>query len=466
MGKRFIGIDFDDRCVRVAILTEEKGRVSAVSVDQRSFAGEEELLQCLPELLGGERRLGDRLAAALPARDGFVRQLKFPFAEPRKIAATLDLELGAQLPVAIESCTSDFQQPLADGEGSWNVTAAAVRTDVVRDFLAPLDSAGFVISILDLDPFAYAAGLAEMFPAGLLVTVKEQSITVALLQNGRVASYRLLPVAAGLAEEARAQLLLREGAALQGAAGCSDLPICLIGPGASPALIERLESAGGRLETPPMAVDGRPVDREFLPAVALARRAMTTERGNSFNFRRGSFAPKSEWIALQRRLVFAATLLVLSGTALGGAAWLNYSGKAHRAEALNQELVRLFRETFPGEPAIVDVSQQMRGKISEMQKKNALYGADSSRSALSVLREISERLPQDLVVDIRELSYTPEAVMFEGSTASFEAVNRLAKALEQSPTFGPPQIADSKMSLDGSRVDFRLNLTFSEEKKQ
>lgn len=466
MGKRFIGIDFDDRCVRIAILTEEKGRIIPVSVDKRSFAGEEELLQSLPELIGGEKRLGDRLAAALPAREGFIRQLKFPFADPRKIAAALELELGAQLPVAVETCTSDFQQPLADDAGSWNVTAAAVRTDVVRDFLAPLDAAGFVLSILDLAPFAYAAGLAELFPDGLLVTVTQQTITVALLQGGRVASYRLLPVAAGLTEAARAQLVLREGATLQGAAGCSGLPFCLIGPGASPTLIEHLERVGCRVETPQVAFDGRPVDRELLPAVALARRAAATERGKSFNFRRGSFAPKSEWVALKRGLVFAAALLVLSGLALGAAAWLNYAGKARQAEALHQEMVRLFREMFPGESTVVDVPLQMRGKISELQKKNALYGADSSRSALSVLREISERLPPDQVVDIRELNYTPEAVMFEGSTVSFDAVNRLAKALEQSTSFRTPQVADAKMRLDGSRVDFRLNLTFSEEKSQ
>jgi general secretion pathway protein L len=464
MGKRFIGIDFDDRCVRVAILSEEKGQITPISVDKRAFADTEELLQCLPELIG-ERRLGDRVATALPAREGFVRELKFPFAEPRKIAAALDLELGAQLPVAIETCTSDFQQPLADSDGSWNVTAAAVRTEVVRDFLLPYDTAGFVLSILDLVPFAYAAGLADLFPNGLLVSVTEPAITMALLQNGGVVSYRLLPVAAGRAEEERAQLILREGAALQGATGLSNQPLCLIGAGAS-ALSERLKSAGVRVETPQVAIEGRPVDQEFLPALALALRAAAAERGKSFNFRRGPFAPKSEWVALKRWLVFATSLLVLSCLALGGAAWLNYSGKARRAEALNQEMVQLFRETFPGEATIVDVPLQMRGKINAMQKTIALYGADSSRSALAVLREISERLPEDLVVDIRELSYTADAVMFEGSTASFEAVNRLAKALEESPTFRTPQVADAKMSLDGSRVDFRLNLNFSEEKSQ
>jgi len=195
MGKRFIGIDFDDRCVRVAILSEEKGQITPISVDKRTFADTEELLQSLLELIGGERRLGDRVVAALPAREGFVRQLKFPFADPRKIAAALELELGAQLPVAIETCTSDFQQPLADSDGSWSVTAAAVRTDVVRDFLLPYDTAGFVFSILDLAPFAYAAGLAGLFPDGLLVIV-------AGLFVGGVASTWLSQLLTGVVPEA------------------------------------------------------------------------------------------------------------------------------------------------------------------------------------------------------------------------------------------------------------------------
>jgi general secretion pathway protein L len=251
-----------------------------------------------------------------------------------------------------------------------------------------------VISILDLAPFAYAAGLAEFFPDGLLVTVTEAALTIALLQDGRIASYRLLPVAAGTTDETLAQLVLREGAALQATAGRSDLPFSLIGPGAAPALIERLESAGCRVETPQVTVDGRPVEPEFLPAVALARRAAATERGKSFNFRQGPFAPKSEWLALKRGLITATALLALCGAALGGAAWLNYAGKARRAEALHQEMVRAFKETFPGETAIVDVPLQMRGKINELQKKTKLYGADSSRSALSVLREISSACPR------------------------------------------------------------------------
>jgi general secretion pathway protein L len=44
---------------------------------------------------------------------------------------------------------------------------------------------------------------------------------------------------------------------------------------------------------------------------------------------------------------------------------------------------------------------------------------------------------------------------------SFEAINRIARSLEQSPLFAQAQIADAKMSLDGTRVDFRLHLSFA-----
>jgi hypothetical protein len=111
MAKRLFGIDIDSRFLRAVVAHEDKGKTTLVAATRISYASQEELLAALGELMGGERRLGDRVAAALPARDGFVRQLKFPFADPRKIAAAFELDWG-------RSCrspsrpTSDFQQPV------------------------------------------------------------------------------------------------------------------------------------------------------------------------------------------------------------------------------------------------------------------------------------------------------------------------------------------------------------------
>ncbi|MFA5515563.1 MAG: PilN domain-containing protein, partial [Desulfuromonadales bacterium] len=90
-----------------------------------------------------------------------------------------------------------------------------------------------------------------------------------------------------------------------------------------------------------------------------------------------------------------------------------------------------------------------------------LIGAGQQNTPLIVLREISGSIPGSVSVDIRDLSYTPDSVRLEGVTTSFDAINQIARSLESSPLFAEAQIADAKMSLDNTRVDFRLNLLYN-----
>lgn len=457
MARRFFGIDIDSRHLRVALLTEEKGKVTLAATGKRPCADAEELAAGLRELLG-ERHFGDRLAAALPAGAGFVRQLRFPFADPRKIAAALDFELAAQIPVPAEACLTDFGQPLPEGEGC-RVAAAAVRSETVASYLEPFEAAELPLQTLDLAPFAFLAALPAGVTDGLLACLAEREATVALVLDDHLANYRLLPLPPAAADLTR--FLLASAAALQGAAGRSGLPFFLLGPGATPELCEELHRQGAAAEIP--AAPTGPVEAEFLPALTLARRAMATGRDKAFNFRRGAFALRSEWAALKRGLVAAGVLLVLSLLAFGGAAWLRYAGKAAQADALQQQMKQAFQQTFPGTPVVADVPLQMRSKIAELQKKGRLLGVDRSAAALAVVTEISRALPAEVKVDVRELSYEAEAVRLEGHTTSFDAINQLAKALEQSPLFKEARIADAKTSIDGKRVDFRLHLSFAQE---
>jgi general secretion pathway protein L len=61
-------------------------------------------------------------------------------------------------------------------------------------------------------------------------------------------------------------------------------------------------------------------------------------------------------------------------------------------------------------------------------------------------------------VEIEEFSLGAAELKLAGRAASFESVNTMAKNLGESPMFTKVQITDSKMSLDGSRIDFRLLL--------
>jgi general secretion pathway protein L len=456
MEKRFIGIDFDGSCVRVAIM--EQDREAAFVLGKHAYGTPEEMVSGLREIIGDPRIFGDRVALAVPAVEVFVRHLTFPFTDPRKIESALPFELSAQLPIPIEELSVDFQAPRPEKEGGCRTCAAALRTEYLEKLLQAFDGADFPVHIVDVAPFAYARGVRDQLPDGLLVSLGEQETTLALMKSGRLSEYRLIP--GGGDEDEMARFLLREGIALQRDAGAKNLPMSLIGPGATPTLAEKLRQSGRQITPLRFYGGGRDIEPEFLPAVALALRAAAPPKEREFNFRRGKYALKSEWAGLKKEIIAASVVLFLTIATLAGTATLNYVHKSNRLQALEQEMVTVFRETFPGTQPMVDIPLQMRSRINQLREQARQLGSGPQGSAISVLNEISQRMPGDVTVDVRDLAVSADQVRMEGVTTSFDAINQIARSLQESPFFADAQIADAKASIDGNRVDFRLTLTF------
>ena len=456
MEKRYIGIDFDGSCVRVAIMAQD--REGVIALGERPWSTPEELAAALREIIGEARLFGDRIAVAVPAVETFVRWLRFPFTDPRKIEAALGFELSSQIPVPIEQLTNDFQTPLPEEGGGARTAAAAVRTGYLEDLILRFDEADIPVHIIDVAPFAFARGVREQLRDGLLATLGERETTLALVRDGRVADLRLIP--GTVSGENAAGILLRESSALLRDSGLRNLPMLLIGPGATGELAEELGRAGRKARIPGFTYEGREVGAEFLPAVALALRAAVPAKEREFNFRRGKYALKNEWTALKREIIAASIVLLLTAMTLAGAAWLNYEHTSNRLEALDRELQTAFRETFPGATPAVDLPLQMQSRINELRQRARLIGSGPQGSSLAVLNEISRSMPPDVTIDVRDLSFTADAVRLEGVTTSFDAINQIARKLQESTLFVEAQITDAKASIDGTRIDFRLNLTF------
>jgi general secretion pathway protein L len=289
--------------------------------------------------------------------------------------------------------------------------------------------------------------------------LREQETVITLLQQGHTADYRLFSQAPSGAE--RPGWLLQQSRILQAQHRLSGLPLYLLGPQADQALLEFMRQQGQQAEIPDWQLEGQPVAAEFLPAVTLAWRALRSGREDGGNFRRGAFALKGEWAALKKKLVVSGAILALTLLLAGASAWLGYAHKARRAEALQQQLDSLFRSTLPEAQTIVDIPLQMRQAIGQLRSKGRLLGIGGSSSALTVLQEISDRMPKDIRVDIDQLNYGADGLRLEGSTGSYDDINRIARSLELSPLFAEAQISDAKTGIDNQRIDFRLNLTFS-----
>ncbi|OEU53761.1 MAG: hypothetical protein BA871_14320 [Desulfuromonadales bacterium C00003096] len=458
MDKRFIGIDIDRGWVRLAIAGYDSDGPQLLATDKRPWSDQEELRQALRELSGNTRIYGDRLAAALPAAAGFSRWLHYPFEDPKKIEGAMRFAMASQLPVAEQDCMIVTHARQAEEEGC-RVAASAVPESAVAAFLEPFEAEGIPLQLLDLAPFAMPQALADRCETAIVVLLREEETVIALLQQGHTADYRLFSqVPSGLE---RPTWLLQQSHMLQAQHRLSGLPLYLLGSQADQALLEALRQQDQQAEIPEWTLEGQSVSAEFLPAVTLAWRALRSDSEDGGNFRRGAFALKGEWAALKKKLVVAGAILALTLAIASGSAWLGYAHKAQQAEALQQQLTSLFRGTLPATQTIVDIPLQMRQAIGQLRSKGRLLGVGSSGSALAVLQEISDRMPKDIRVDIDHLNYAADGLRLEGSTGSYDDINRIARSLEQSPLLGEAQISDAKTSIDNQRINFRLNLTFS-----
>src|SRR5437763_16849833 len=109
--------------------------------------------QALHELLDPLRLHGDTVLAALPAHKEVLRNLTFPFKDPRRIYQTLKFSLDEHMPFEPEEVVADFH-PLPSGSTpEARLLVAGMPEEVIAHALALLQDVGLEPTILDLDVF-------------------------------------------------------------------------------------------------------------------------------------------------------------------------------------------------------------------------------------------------------------------------------------------------------------------------
>lgn len=460
MTKRLIGIDINQQTLRLAILSQEQGILSIVSVVESARSESGDVGIWLRQCLDNEFHLGDRMATCISGASAFVRRLSFPFSDSKKISAALPFELSSQLPVTLDDYTTATQPPIRkDGETS--ILTAAVKTSLLVEELSVFDSAGVPLHFMDLAPHAYVAGLKDFLADGILICALENGTSVALVQSGEVLDYRLLSLDAQLPAEERARIIHREATALGRTSRVHDSKFQLMGAMATAELTSALGDLHDQVELLAIDINGKIVESPFLPAVALALRAAETNKAKAFNFRRGELALKGEWAGLRKAMVIAACLVGLTFLTTLCTMGVNYFGKQKKVTQLEEQMVQIYKETFPNATTVIDVPLQMKSAIRQLQEDVGIIDLDRP-SALLLLQALST-IPKSISVDIDEFTLEHEEVRISGRTRTFEEVSRMAESLRKSPHFVKVEVSESKMGLDGEQINYRMRLTLSGE---
>ena len=462
MEKRFIGIDIDGCTLRVAIARPDKGRPTLIKVAKTRLENPDELPVALADIIGATRLYGDRLVAVLPAAAACYRWVQLPFNDPKKLAAAGRLNLASQLPLNMDDCVLSFQSPMSDKQGT-TTAMAAVPKHTIEAFLAPFDKGKTALHLLDLIPFAIAQGLSDTLQDAVVLLLREEESVACLLRHGHLVDCRLLPPIATGETQQQASRLALTCAGLSARAATGDLPLVVMGSGATDEMLAALRGQVGNIATLEWTCQNNRLAPEFLPAAALALRASRSDRQGRPNLRQGEFTLQGEWAALKKQLTVGGMLLALSLGLLTGTAWLHHAHKAKTSRNLQKEMQLLYRQTFPDDKMTKDLHRQMLGRLSRIKEEGQMLGLLQSHSAMGILREISAAIPEEILLDTRDLRYDKEGITLEGSTDTFDSVNRLAQALEKPALFEQVQVADAKQNADGSRIDFRLQITLRQK---
>ncbi len=454
MAKRFIGIDLEGIDVRMAVLTATAGQVQIQALDKREYNSPEETVAAINEMLGGEPALNDRMVTALPTRVGLFRRLRFPFREKSKIEASLPIELSAQLPVELEEHQFAFLPPRAR-ENDYEVDAVVVHRGEVEALIEHFPQPEHNPRRIDLFPFALLPVLCDR--DSLLIYCRRLEVVVALVFDGIIWDYRLLPGTAESSEEEILDFVSNQVSQLENAINREDLPLWVIGAGVSDSLVQELRAVGRTILDPGKEFFGSDVSPEMAPAALLALVETRTSKAEHLNFRKGEFSARGQLEIYRSRTLVAAAMLLL--VLFGGAATmhLGYLQKSQQEAALKEQLKTVFRQTMPTSATIVDVPLQLESQLQELQKQVQLFGL-GGHGAATVLQVLSESVAPEVKVDLREFTYNSEEVRLDGQTDSFDTVNKMVEALNSNALFASVMISDAKLAGENNQVDFILQL--------
>ena len=472
MPNNTLALDVGPHVVRAALVerTLRSQRVLGVYAQPRLDGGD--LGADLRALAAQHGIAWDEVVSALPGDLVTHRILDLPFHDRKRLEQTVPFELESHLPFELDETVVDFQVLAADADGASRVLAVSAPKAAVRDHLSMLAEAGVDPRLVDLASLA-ALNVVREAAAGrggrlAYVGLDAARTTVALLSDGQLHGLRV--VSRGVVDPATIDACMREVRwTLLALAGDEPLTALWVGgdavdtPGAVAALGRALGTTPQPLDAVALAavpVGLRGKQGVFATPLGLALRQTGNGVPFGIDFRRGEFASHREREALWRGLARAGVLAAVAVALMVASFVVETRQLAARRDAVRSEIRAVFTAALPGVRTIVNEKAQLQAEIAALEKQRRLFGglAPSAPRAIDCLRALTAAVPDDVPLDIEELSIDGGTLRLRGSTKTYEGVEAVKRGLAARPEFRNVEAKDVRASVDGQQVDFRLSL--------
>jgi hypothetical protein len=491
MARYSLGVYGDDTEIQACLLNSADASIEKIVRRRREVAQgrpvknlDEDIKSIISEIgLSAEKNI-----TALSGQYVMYRQMKRPFTDRKKIAETIGPEAETLLPVGDE-LKVDFVIVGKDDAGETLIEAAAARKAEVDKIISNCRNAGIDPEVLEAPSSAIGAGARNIFNLGpekgyVVIHMGWRDTSICILHGNVVRHMGSAPlgferflevvskdrsisvneafekaISTGIDGGIHLDRLIMEVmislyniprevenyiAIPAGYAACiNDLSARL----QSSEIDNNLPSFKGIMYDGPT----RDMMLSFM-SVSLAFRGEDKadmvnfyQHGSAFSLQLGKLrAQFGLWIKA------VVVLIVLWGVGYTVDTFLKY----RISSKLDAQVKKQFATIMPPGTPMVDPIIQLEQRLNKL---NAIYGAGSAgESPLTVLRELSEKIPPDLNTVIDSMTIDESALTLSGTTDSYENVEKIKAGLSKIPFIKEVKIVSANVNKNDQKVVFRL----------
>ncbi len=501
MAQNILGLDINDTQLTAVVITgkgKDRRIKAAASVPRQNH---DDLLQGLAALLEEVSWQGGTCVLGVPLSLLSLRNLNLPFTNTRKIEQILPFELEEHLLVPVARQIIDTVV-VHGGEDASHLLVAACEKELLAGLLEQLRTAHLDPEIVCPACYCLARRLAsskknrESF---LLLYGDLCSLSMVLCLQGTMTFMRrvvypeqVFTEEIFIQQDRKIFIQDQEAAvsAIQGLCSLVDKSLDLI----AFSLPMEVNSDRVLLAGPMLRCDGfsdiieqsldrpvipcdlakelslgraRPVLPVWQPAVydsALSLALLGSSRRVPLNFRKNEFAARHVLMGSKKRVMAVAG--VVSLVLLIGLGYLFFDALQlqKRHDSLTAEMERIFKHNFPAVTRIVDPLLQMRARIRELETpKVSMPLFTSEPRILTILTDISTRLPVNLSLHVSRFVVDQDSVRLKGTTDAFNNVNTIKTLLAKSPLFSDVNIVSASKAKGKDVIRFALRMQLVED---
>jgi len=168
------------------------------------------------------------------------------------------------------------------------------------------------------------------------------------------------------------------------------------------------------------------------------------------NLLQGDYRSQDKMVSLLRPWRLTALLLLFWGGLIMAEQWLEYRQLRQQRQALNTQIEKVYRETFPSAHKIVNPRVQMKQKLVALRTQQG--DTSASENFLPLLTKISPQLVRTSGFELKQLDYRQGQFDLQLTVTSLQALEHLKRRLTNLGLNVEIQSANSHLNKVASRL--------------